>query len=76
MLKEPKDDLERIHAVLWSMVSDDDPLTLDVAVGLLFPLLEGSPALERAIKAHGADLLARNTESAIRNKRGVFAREP
>ncbi|HJS73324.1 MAG TPA: hypothetical protein VJ921_03475 [Vicinamibacteria bacterium] len=72
VMKDVTDDFERIQTVLFYMTTDRF-ITEPQACDLLWPLLEGSPALERVLKVHGPNMLAERC--FVRAKEGVFAED-
>lgn len=69
VMKDVTDDFERIQTVLFYMTTDRF-ITETQACELLWPLLEGSPALEGVLKVHGPNTLAERC--FVQAREGVF----
>ncbi len=72
VMKDATDDFERIQTVLFYMTTDRF-ITETQACDLVWPLLEGSPALERVLKVHGPTMLAERC--SLRAREGAFAQD-
>jgi hypothetical protein len=73
--KDAMDLFERIQTVLFYMTTDSF-ITETQACRLLWPLLEGSEALDTVLRVrgiHGPDLLAARCSEGVRTRQGVMA---
>jgi hypothetical protein len=76
-MKDATDLFERIQTVLFYMTTDRF-ITETQACRLLWPLLEGSPALEEVVRVrrvHRPTLLAARCSEGVRTRQGVMAQE-